>query len=174
MPGTNESGDQFGWQPGQRRLQRGRVPGPRGLRQRGEGRQLHGQRQLLGLLRIRVGSPHDRNDRTITASNFDHGDGRSYSDAYIGEIMAVGDFNGDGRSDLATSVFGQVDEVAIAYGTPTGLSNKPSLYPESDGLSFGSSLSAGDINGDGCDRPGHRGAAGRWQTRGDAAGSSRV
>jgi hypothetical protein len=76
--------------------------------------------------------------------------------AYMGSSMAAGDFDGDGLDDLAFGL-GPVEHVALAHGTPTGLDKGQAmdyLQPASEGvpqvnLTFGFSLSAGDINRDG-------------------------
>jgi hypothetical protein len=67
--------------------------------------------------------------------------------------MAVGDFNGDGRSDLAiTSVVraSGVNQVAILLGQPNGTfvqaSAAPALAPGQNGLA---DIEVGDFNGDG-------------------------
>ena len=88
------------------------------------------------------------NVTTFDADSFDQSAGIGYTDAFIGEVMTVGDFDGDGIDDLATSVFGNHEEVAVMYGTTAGLSTTPHLIA-GDSLAFGGSLSAGDINGDG-------------------------
>jgi hypothetical protein len=82
----------------------------------------------------------------------------------FGKALAAGDFNGDGRADLAIGV---PDEaigsnnfaglVHILYGAPTGLTSAGSLaiQQESVGLvsewwdRFGAALAAGDFNDDG-------------------------
>ena len=75
---------------------------------------------------------------------------------------AAGDFNGDGRSDLAIAVPGEADgagTVHVLYGSPSGLIAAGSQYfsqnsagvqdAQEAGDGFGSALAAGDVNGDG-------------------------
>lgn len=90
----------------------------------------------------------------------------------LGNVMASGDFDGDGYMDLAVSAssesLGEVNPVAnagivhVLYGTSNGLKkNKsqiwhqdvPGIILEDAEKSdyFGMSLAAGDFNGDGCD-----------------------
>ena len=80
--------------------------------------------------------------------------GSSY--AFMGEPMAAADYNGDGFDDLAFST-GDVNHVLLSHGTTAGLDkggNMDMLQPGYYGVpnvasTFGWSLSAGDINGDG-------------------------
>ncbi|MBM7790898.1 FG-GAP repeat protein [Tenggerimyces flavus] len=94
--------------------------------------------------------------------------------AKFGSALAVGDFDGDGRDDLAVGapddnvdwMFGAVDEagsVTVLYGTPHGLpivSSRSQYWNQnSEGVpdaaepedGFGSSLAAGDFDGDGAE-----------------------
>jgi len=78
----------------------------------------------------------------------------------------AGDFDGDGRHDLAIGVVGEdvgghgeAGAVNVIYGSPTGLRSAGNQFwtqdspgvadAAEDGDSFGSSLAAGDFNGDG-------------------------
>ena len=89
-------------------------------------------------------------------------------ESYIrfGEALAVGDFNGDGYDDLAVGApgkkLGDVDDagwVYVFYGRANGLIGGGSWHQDSAGIRgmaetgdrFGSSLAAGDFNGDGYD-----------------------
>jgi hypothetical protein len=93
---------------------------------------------------------------------------RSEAFDFFGGALAAGDFNGDGRDDLAIGVAGEdldslagAGEVNVLYGTGIGLSvigyqiwNEDT--PHVDGLAesfdrFGEVLSAGDFNHDGRD-----------------------
>ncbi len=84
----------------------------------------------------------------------------------FGASLAAGDFNGDGRADLAVGVpledvggVGNAGAVQVLYGTPSGLSasgnqrwhqNSPGVLEAADGGEwFGTELAAGDLNGDG-------------------------
>jgi FG-GAP repeat protein len=79
-----------------------------------------------------------------------------HSNTFMGEPMAGADFNGDGIDDLAFST-GDVNHVLLAHGSSAGLDKGQSqdmLQPGYYGVpnvasTFGWSLSAGDINGDG-------------------------
>jgi disulfide bond formation protein DsbB len=88
----------------------------------------------------------------------------------FGNALASGDFNGDGRDDLAVGVFFEdagASEIAnagvvnVLYGSATGLTasgnqewyqDSPGILDESEaGDLFGMVLAAGDFNGDGRD-----------------------
>ena len=87
---------------------------------------------------------------------------------YFGHKLAMGDFNGDGRADLAIGAFheslGNVSHagaVHVLYGWTSGLSSANNQFwtQDSYGIAdqaeandyFGLSLAAGDFNGDGRD-----------------------
>jgi hypothetical protein len=78
----------------------------------------------------------------------------------FGTAIAVGDFNGDGFADLAVGALGYVDSdgteqgaVFLYDGSATGLTYTGIFYRGPDAIDddneFGSSLAAGDLNGDG-------------------------
>jgi len=86
----------------------------------------------------------------------------------FGAALVSGDFNGDGRDDLAIGAPGEntgslhdVGAVTILYGTATGLSaaNHVQYTQDSSGVldsneswdSFGAALASGDFDGDGYD-----------------------
>ncbi|MEO0802068.1 MAG: FG-GAP-like repeat-containing protein [Cyanobacteria bacterium J06642_2] len=77
----------------------------------------------------------------------------------FGEVLTTGDFNGDGRDDIATSAH-FTGAVQINYGSSSGIRNDssrqvftrdtPGILGTAD-TSFGDALAAGDVNGDGFD-----------------------
>jgi len=86
----------------------------------------------------------------------------------FGYALTAGDFNGNGYDDLAIGVPGDSDDsgaehagvVNVVYGGPNGLTAGNHMWhqgvagvengPEPDDR-FGQALTAGDLNGDGCD-----------------------
>jgi hypothetical protein len=82
-------------------------------------------------------------------------------DDVLGSSLAVGDFNGDGRGDLAIGAPGRNDgagEVFIIHGSASGLSDNVQRWKQDflllsnkseAGDGFGAALATGDFNGDG-------------------------
>jgi disulfide bond formation protein DsbB len=80
----------------------------------------------------------------------------------FGWALATGDFNGDGRTDLAVGAYSENDfagVVHVLYGSPSGLTasgsqlwsqDRPGIAGTAErGDEFGVALAAGDLNGDG-------------------------
>lgn len=91
------------------------------------------------------------------------------TDDYLGWVMTVGDFNGDGYDDLAVGITNEsigspersgAGAVAVFYGSASGLGGGNQLWHQDvSGIEnetdtndhFGAALAAGDFNGDGYD-----------------------
>ena len=114
-----------------------------------------------GLVHVFYGSASGlRTDNVTTIGVNDTVLGAGASYVYFGDALAAGDFNGDGRDDLAIGASG-ASWVFVAPGSDAGLSptglqgyhqghnGVPGTF-HSDEL-FGYALAAGDINGDGLD-----------------------
>jgi len=86
---------------------------------------------------------------------------------HFGEVLATGDFNDDGRGDIALgvpdedkSVTADVGVVHVIYNSSTGLTGTADFFSEQGSLPgetseasdrFGSALAVGDFDGDGVD-----------------------
>ncbi len=84
--------------------------------------------------------------------DWDHQGGEASS--YLGDALAIGDFDADGIDDLAVAQpwFGADDagRVLVFVGTPTGLRTTPDVVlPGAAGDQLGSALATGDVDGDG-------------------------
>ena len=92
--------------------------------------------------------------------------GSAQEDDYFGRVLAAGDFDGDGRMDLAVGVpfeefitLNDVGAVNVLYGSVNGFSEGQVWYQGYAGVPdmieagdrFGSALAVGDFDGDGYD-----------------------
>ena len=110
---------------------------------------------------------HKDNDQQWHQANPNLGDTANSGDAF-GEVLAVGDFDGDGRDDLAIGIPGEdvdglsdVGAVQILYGSSSRLSSTGTDFYHQDspgvaggnqsGDQFGFALAVGDFDGDGYD-----------------------
>jgi len=89
--------------------------------------------------------------------------GANETGGQLGRALATGDFDGDGRDDLAMGAWGESSDAGaayVAYGTASGVTSSGSdRFTQADlgvgsvesGDYFGFSLAAGDFDGDGRD-----------------------
>ncbi len=92
--------------------------------------------------------------------------GSAQENDYFGRVLAAGDFDGDGRMDLAVGVpfeefitLNDVGAVSVLYGSGNGFSEGQVWYQGYAGIPdmieagdrFGSALAVGDFDGDGYD-----------------------
>lgn len=94
----------------------------------------------------------------ISASNFITLSGGTSGDA-VGEVLASGDFNGDGYQDIVTGApNASINYIAITYGESSQLpevtystSNSSIISDSTSTNQFGNALAVGDVNMDGYD-----------------------
>jgi hypothetical protein len=155
VPGDNESGDQFGYATVSGDFNHDGFPD---VAVSGNGQDT-GSATNAGAIWVFYGSTaglSPSNVQMITIDETGLGVSSPYSNSYFGEAMAVGDFNGDGYDDIAAGAVSR--NVIIMFGSAQGINtNQQSmdvLAPGDNGIpssnsTFGFSLSAGDVNGDG-------------------------
>jgi FG-GAP repeat/FG-GAP-like repeat len=147
VPGGNESGDQFGYSTASGDFN---ADGYADVAVSANAEDL-GSYKNTGAVWIFYGSAtglRTSNVQMLSELNFDQNAGVPWTSAYFGETMAAGDFDGDGADDLAITAGGHVYSVTVSYGSPTGLTTPLQMISGPEEL-WGTSLSAGDINGDG-------------------------
>jgi hypothetical protein len=138
-----------------------------------------GENSNYGVINVIYGD----NSYDLNTNNDQMWGNENFLNGSYGSSITTGDFNGDGYQDIAVGMpLKTVDSVRgagainIIYGSAAGLSDKDSQIwtrKSADGLEgglgeddyFGSSLSAGDFNGDGFDDlivgvPGHQNRSG--------------
>jgi hypothetical protein len=131
-----------------------------------------------GLVQVFYGSTDGLRTTTVTGLEIP----REYLTLGVG--LAAGDFNGDGRDDLAAGGPGDdfgIGSVFVYHGTATGLSTMYQEFKQGGNVPgvprggdyFGETLAAGDINGDGRDDLAIA-SSGDWEDLGWPTGSVTV
>ena len=123
--------------------------------------------QFAGVVHVVYGSPGLGRSRRQVLSQVRPVAGKNESGDFFGAVLVSGDFDGDGRDDLAIGapgedVAGRVASggVGVVFGSASGLDPSDSVYLTQRGRvpgkarprdGFGAALAAGDFDGDGDD-----------------------